>query len=166
MVVPLWLGCLIAPFFAPDNVLGVYGEIARFGSALFLLIQILSLLEFVYAANEGLVARACADSGADGSFGSDLRAWCCGPAAARAALVGGSALLYAGSLVGIGFMFALFAPAASCAANICFIAFTLVAALGYTALSLHPQARARALLLMGWANEPETLKACDRRDYL
>lgn len=62
--------------------------------------QLLILLEFIYAMNTFLVE---------------------GGGAWHVLLVAASALLIAGSLVGVGFLFHFWAPQASCSLNIWFI---------------------------------------------
>ena len=53
----LLVGLLVALFFAPNQVLEGYGQFARAGSALFLVFQIIVLLDSVYRANERLLER-------------------------------------------------------------------------------------------------------------
>jgi serine incorporator 1/3 len=52
----LWLTANALPFLLPNNVVLAYGYIARLGSALFLIIQLFLLLDFVLSLNERWVA--------------------------------------------------------------------------------------------------------------
>lgn len=53
-----WLLFNVLPFFLPNNVVLAYGYIARVGSALFLIIQLFLLIDFVLEMNERWVAAA------------------------------------------------------------------------------------------------------------
>ncbi|KAF2073863.1 hypothetical protein CYY_004823 [Polysphondylium violaceum] len=53
----LLAGIILASFFIPNKFFVVYGWIAIFGAALFIIIQLVLLVEFAYSLNEGCVAR-------------------------------------------------------------------------------------------------------------
>ncbi|GAQ78459.1 Serinc-domain containing serine and sphingolipid biosynthesis protein [Klebsormidium nitens] len=121
-----WLGLLIVPFFMPSGFFQVYGEIARFGSGIFLVIQLVTLLNFVYEWNDAWLA-------------DDNERRC------RIPLVGVSLFCYLLSLALIILMFVWFSPRASCSLNIFFITWTLILILVMTVVSLHPQVNAGLL---------------------
>jgi len=114
--VPLWLGLLAGFLFVPGDFSEVYFQIARVGGAIYLVMQAVILLDFVYDWNELWLQRP----------------------SLSAALVALTVLLNAASLTGLGFMYYYFAPSSSCSLNIFFITFTLVLAIGYTVLSVTP----------------------------
>mmetsp|Transcript_57447 Transcript_57447/g.181881 ORF Transcript_57447/g.181881 Transcript_57447/m.181881 type:complete len:464 (+) Transcript_57447:4179-5570(+) len=116
--VVIWLGCLFAPFVFPEDVVHVYAEFARLGGAIFLLVQLFIILEFIYQINERLL---------------DEQSY---PGLAKAILVTVTLALYLASLAGIGLMYHYFAPHADCSLNILFITLTLILGLGYTILSV------------------------------
>lgn len=51
----LWLVCNFIPFFMPNSVVKAYGYLARGGSAIFIFIQILLLIDCLYAWNDSWV---------------------------------------------------------------------------------------------------------------
>jgi hypothetical protein len=53
-----WVLFNALPFFLPNNVVLSYGYVARVGSALFLIVQLILLLDFVLTMNEKWVAAA------------------------------------------------------------------------------------------------------------
>lgn len=112
----LWGGLIGACFAMPDSAIQGYGQAARVFSAIFILVQLIILLDFVYDANDWLLGRPrCAF-----------------------ALVAGSALLIVGSFVGAGFMFKFYAPSASCGLNIWFITSAILFFLVYGTVSVSP----------------------------
>lgn len=44
----LWIGLMITPFFVPSAFVQFYGEMARFGAGIFLIIQLISVINFIY----------------------------------------------------------------------------------------------------------------------
>ena len=92
-----------------------FSKAARVLGAIFLVLQIIILLDCIFGLNEWLLDRE----------------W-------GAALVAGSALFHGGALAGLGLLYHLWAPRPTCGLHIFFITWTLVMALAYTALSLTP----------------------------
>lgn len=124
-----WVGLVVAAFFIPNSFFGVYGEIARVFSAFFLIFQAIVLLDAIYRLNEALIDK---DN--------------CIPV-----LVAGSAFLYVLSLVMISLAYHFYAPRGSCSTNIGWITWTLIMAIGYTAVSISPWRIDRAGLLTSGA---------------
>jgi hypothetical protein len=87
-------------------------------SGLFLVIQIVLLLGFIYAINEALIDKE--------EIGHKF------------ALVGATVSMYAVGLVVIGFMYHLYAPFPSCSLNIFFITWTLIMGVAYSVFSVRP----------------------------
>ncbi|GLC60406.1 hypothetical protein PLESTB_001608800 [Pleodorina starrii] len=101
-----WLGTLIGFMWMPASALYGYSQFARYASGIFLILQLVLLVNFVYQINEWLVER-------------DTRA-------AWAVLIGGAAITFAGGLVLTGITYHYYAPAGSCSLNIFFITWNLV----------------------------------------
>ncbi|KAG6555524.1 hypothetical protein Mapa_002759 [Marchantia paleacea] len=128
----LWVFLMVIPFFIPSSFIQIYGEIARFGAGLFLLIQLVSILNFVYWWNE--------------SWLSDKNIRRC-----RVPIVSVSAFSIVTSIAVMILMYIWFAPRASCSLNIFFITWTLILIIIMTIISLKPEVNAGLLTsgLMG-----------------
>jgi serine incorporator 1/3 len=114
----LWGGLAGSTFAMPNGVFEVWQEIARVFAAIFIVLQLIILLEFVYAINEWLLER-------DDAF-------------ARVMLVASTLLLIVGSIVGLGFLYTYWAPNGGCSLNIFFITFALILFLLYAFISISP----------------------------
>eukprot|EP00897_Mesotaenium_endlicherianum_P004540 jgi/Mesen1/4113/ME000216S03366 len=114
----LWSLAVVLAFFAPNSLINFYGSVARVGSGLFLLVVI--LLDFTYSWNEAWVAK-------------DDQKW-------YVALLAISVGCYVLVITGAVFLFHFFAPGGhDCQLNIFFITMTLILAVGFAIVSLHPQ---------------------------
>lgn len=112
------IGLLIGSQFVPNENISGYAEFARVGSGVFLLLQLVLIMDFIYSANDYLLNH------------DDLH-WIL--FSASACMVG---LFAAGS----GFLYYYFAPHALCSMNIGFITSTLILAVLYTLASIaHPE---------------------------
>lgn len=114
----IWGGIVGSTFAMPNGVFEVWQQMARVFAAIFILFQLIILLEFIYSINEYLLER------------DD---WI-----SRTALIFLSFLLIVGSIVGLGFLYAFWAPKASCSLNIFFITFALILFLLYGSISVSP----------------------------
>ncbi|GBG63476.1 hypothetical protein CBR_g38094 [Chara braunii] len=115
----LWIAIIVIAFLVPNSAVHVYGHLARFGSGVFLLIQVVLLLDFMYTWNESWVS-------------ADDERWLYG-------LFGVSALSYILTGVLAGLLFYWFNPAGEdCQLNIFFISFTLFLTAAISVLSVHP----------------------------
>lgn len=124
----LWAGLIGACFAMPSSVFDPpFIWISRLCAGIFIVFQLLILLDFIYALNEWLLSR-------DDALGNAL-------------LIGGSVVLMAGSLVGTGFLYHVYAPKSSCSLNIFFITWNLILFLMYTGLSVSPLRNESAGLL-------------------
>lgn len=122
-----WGGIIVGFFFIPSGAAVVYSQVARFGSGLFLIFQMIDLINFFYIVNEWLVAK-------DSRF-----SWI--------VLVGGSVLSIAGGVAFIGASYAYYAPHASCSLNIFFITWSLILVMVMIAVLFVPNRTATAGLL-------------------
>ncbi|XP_027165934.1 probable serine incorporator [Coffea eugenioides] len=120
---------LVIPFFVPSDYIQVYGEIARIGAGIFLLLQLVSVIEFITWWNDYWVPdeekkHSC-------SLGIFM-----------------STLFYIGSVCGIVLMFVLYGSKASCTLNIFFISWTGILLAVMMIISLHYKVN-RGLLSSG-----------------
>jgi len=124
----LWFCTLIAVFALPNSVVLIYAEAARFGAGMFIVVQLVLLLEFAYSWNQQWVQK-------------DDTKW-------YVAIVGASVVMLLGSLAAIVAMYVLFtaAGARTCALNIAFITLTLLICILFTFLSLLDKIEHGALL--------------------
>ncbi|MCO5590850.1 hypothetical protein L7F22_044825 [Adiantum nelumboides] len=126
MKVLLWILLMVTPFFIPPAFVQLYGEVARFGAGVFLIIQLVSIINFIYWWNEDWLSE------------KKFRR-CYIPTIIT------TALSYAGALGGIVLMYMWFAPRISCGLNIFFITFTLLLLQLMTCISLHYKVNAGLL---------------------
>jgi hypothetical protein len=116
----MWAVFIVLAFLLPNGVLNAYGTVAKFGSGFFLLVQVIILLDFTHNWNAAWVAK-------DEDF------W-------YIALLVASAACYIASFVLSGFLFHWFtASADGCELNTFFITITLLLAVAFTVVSLHPK---------------------------
>ncbi|KAG0610677.1 hypothetical protein M758_7G083500 [Ceratodon purpureus] len=116
----LWCITIILMFFLPNGLVNAYGSVSRFGSGLFLLIQVVILLDFTHNWNAAWVAK-------------DEQFW-------YIALLCVSVGCYLASFVFSGFLFHWFTPSGEeCELNTFVIAFTLILGVSFAIVSLHPQ---------------------------
>ncbi|MCO5608086.1 hypothetical protein L7F22_062292 [Adiantum nelumboides] len=115
-----WFLLSILMFFLPNGVITAYGILSIFGSGLFLLVQVLILLDFTHNWNAAWVAK-------------DEQFW-------YVALLVASVISYLGTFTLSGFLYYWFNPSGeSCSLNVFFITMTLILAAGFCILSLHPK---------------------------
>ncbi|OMO55073.1 TMS membrane protein/tumor differentially expressed protein [Corchorus capsularis] len=115
----IWLLLVILMFFLPNVVITVYGDISKFGAALFLLVQVIILLDFTHTWNDAWVEK-------------DEQKW-------YIALLAVSVGCYLAAFVFSGILFIWFNPSGhDCGLNIFFIVMTMVLALAFGIISLHP----------------------------
>lgn len=115
-----WLVLTILMFFLPNVVITIYGILSIFGSGLFLLVQVVILLDFTHSWNAAWVAK-------------DEQFW-------YVALLVSSVICYLGTFTLSGLLYYWFNPSGeSCSLNIFFITMTLILAAGFCIISLHPK---------------------------
>jgi hypothetical protein len=120
----------VAGAFVPIGGLLAFGEACRWVAMLFLLFQIVMLIDLAYGWNESWLSK-------DDELGGEFR-W-------RAAILAVATLLFAGSLAAVALMLQYLA-ADGCTLNTALISCTLVAAVLLTVLSVSPVAEHGALL--------------------
>lgn len=98
-------------------------QIARVLGGIFLVVQIILILEFMFVINDYLIDR-------DGC---------------KAVLIVGSAILFIGSFAVSALAFYYYGRSAACTRNICFIAFTVVGGILCTLLSVSPKTQLSAV---------------------
>eukprot|EP00850_Spirogloea_muscicola_P006134 SM000029S10429 [mRNA] locus=s29:39204:41673:- [translate_table: standard] len=116
----LWGMAILLGLCLPTGLIGAYGEVARFGSGLFLLVQVVILLDFTYSWNAAWVAK-------------DEQKW-------YMALLAVSTVCYTAALAIVILLFNWFSPAGhDCDLNVFYLTFTLFLCGAFSVVSLHPQ---------------------------
>ncbi|CAK9173635.1 unnamed protein product [Ilex paraguariensis] len=120
---------LVVPFFVPSDLVQLYGELARVGAGVFLLLQLVSVIEFItWWNNYWMPDERKKQSCFLGLFMSTL--------------------FYITSVCGIVVMYALYASRPSCNLNIFFITWTAILLVVMMVISLHSKVN-RGLLSSG-----------------
>lgn len=120
---------IVAPFFLPADFIQLYGEVARIGAGIFLLLQLVSVIQFITWWNDYWMPDVKRkQSCAMGLFTSTL--------------------FYIASICGIGVMYSLYCPKTSCTLNIFFITWTAILLVVMMVVSLHSKVN-RGLLSSG-----------------
>lgn len=124
----LFFAFVIGSVFISNNVFdnGGYAMVARVASSLFLLMQILILIDFGYRWNESWVEKAYKDSPSDDKASSPM--WLYG-------VLGSAAVLYILAVVGVVLIFAYYATD-GCGEGKTFTAITTIALVVYTGVTL------------------------------
>ncbi|PRQ36897.1 putative serine incorporator/TMS membrane protein [Rosa chinensis] len=124
-----WLVSMMIPLFCPSNYIHLYGELARVGAGIFLVLQLISVIQFIrwwnkYWMPDEQKKQSC-------SLGLFM-----------------STLFYIASMCGIAVMYSSYAMKSSCALNIFFIIWTAVLLIVMMSVSLHSKVN-RGLLSSG-----------------
>ncbi|KAL0397172.1 UNVERIFIED_CONTAM: putative serine incorporator [Sesamum calycinum] len=142
MKIICWCILVILMFFLPNGIISFYEAISKFGSGLFLLVQVVLLLDFIHGWNEKWV-------------GYDEQFW-------YIALLVVSLICYVATFSFSGLLFYLFAPSGhDCGLNTFFIVMTLILVFVFAIITLHPSlylCTACTSAIVGFASEP--------RDYV
>ncbi|KAL6194641.1 hypothetical protein ACLB2K_035722 [Fragaria x ananassa] len=125
----VWLVSMMIPIFCPSDYIHIYGEFARVGAGIFLVLQLISVIQFIrwwnkYWMPDEQKKQSC-------SLGLFM-----------------STLFYIGSLCGIAVMYSSYAMKSSCSLNIFFIIWTGVLLIVMMSVSLHSKVN-RGLLSSG-----------------
>ncbi|KAK4587099.1 hypothetical protein RGQ29_024001 [Quercus rubra] len=115
----LWILLVVLMFFLPNVVISVYGTLSKFGAGLFLLVQVLILLDFTHAWNDAWVEK-------------DEQKW-------YIALLVISIGCYIIAFTFSGILFIWFNPSGQdCGLNVFFIVMTMILAFAFAIIALHP----------------------------
>ncbi|KAK4266420.1 hypothetical protein QN277_027344 [Acacia crassicarpa] len=116
----IWVLLVVLMFFLPNVVFSIYGFLSKFGAGLFLLVQVILLLEFVHSWNDAWVEK-------------DEQKW-------YVALLVVSIGCYIGAYTLSGILFIWFDPSGhDCGLNIFFLVMTMIIAFAIGIIALHPQ---------------------------
>ncbi|KAF7837226.1 putative serine incorporator [Senna tora] len=116
----IWLLLVVLMFFLPDVVISIYGFVSKFGAGLFLLVQVIILLDFLHSWNDAWVEK-------------DEQKW-------YVALLAVSIGCYIGAFTVSGILFIWFNPSGhDCGLNVFFLVMSMVIAFAIGIISLHPQ---------------------------
>jgi hypothetical protein len=123
-------GVLGAAFFIPNVVFVAYGWLSLGGSAFFILIQLVLLVDFAHSMNESWVGNYEASDG-------EQKGW-------LVLLLGSTVTLYAASLVGVVLMYVYFTDNPKvCWFNPMFITLNLILCVAVSIFSVHPGLQAK-----------------------
>ncbi|XP_039071141.1 probable serine incorporator isoform X2 [Hibiscus syriacus] len=115
----IWILLVILMFFLPNVIITVYGTLSKFGAGLFLLVQVIILLDFTHTWNDAWVEK-------------DEQKW-------YIALLVVSVCCYLSAFVFSGILFIWFNPSGhDCGLNVFFIVMTMVLAFSFGIIALHP----------------------------
>ncbi|KAK2447763.1 hypothetical protein P8452_12018 [Trifolium repens] len=116
----IWLLLIVLTFFIPDAIMLAYGFISKFGAGLFLLIQVLILLDCTHNWNDSWVEK-------------DEQKW-------YIALLVISIGCYIGAFTLSGILFIWFNPGGyDCGLNVFFLSMSMILAFVFGVVALHPQ---------------------------
>ncbi|XP_016485904.2 uncharacterized protein LOC107806293 [Nicotiana tabacum] len=116
----IWVLLVALMFFLPNGVITVYSFISKFGAGLFLLIQVIILLDATHSWNDSWVAK-------------DEQKW-------YIALLVISAGCYIATFAFSGILFMWFNPSGhDCGLNVFFIVMTMILAFAFAVIALHPK---------------------------
>ncbi|XP_073056692.1 uncharacterized protein [Primulina eburnea] len=119
----------VIPFFIPSDYIQIYGEISRVGAGIFLILQLISVIEFITWWNNYWMSDDTKKSSC--SIGLFM-----------------STIFYVASVGGIVVMYVFYASKTSCSLNIFFISWTAVLLIVMMVISLHSKVN-RGLLSSG-----------------
>ncbi|XP_010914044.1 uncharacterized protein [Elaeis guineensis] len=115
-----WFVLVILMFFVPNGLVSFYETISKFGSGLFLLVQVVLLLDFVHGWNDSWVSK-------------DEQFW-------YVALFIVSLVCYVATFSFTGLLFHWFTPSGhDCGLNTFFIVLTLILVFVFAVVALHPK---------------------------
>ncbi|CBI26177.3 serine incorporator 3 [Vitis riparia] len=116
----IWVLLIILMFFVPNVVISIYGTLSKFGAGLFLLVQVIILLDFTHSWNDAWVEK-------------DEQKW-------YIALLAVSIGCYLLAFTFSGILFIWFNPSGNdCGLNIFFIVMTMILAFSFAVIALHPR---------------------------
>ncbi|KAG2721676.1 hypothetical protein I3760_02G092300 [Carya illinoinensis] len=115
----IWLLLVVLMFFIPNVVISIYGTISKFGAGLFLLVQVIILLDCTHSWNDAWVEK-------------DEQKW-------YIALLAVSVACYIAAFAFSGILFIWFNPSGNdCGLNVFFIVMTMILAFVFAVIALHP----------------------------
>ncbi|CAI9118607.1 OLC1v1020199C1 [Oldenlandia corymbosa var. corymbosa] len=116
----IWVLLVGLMFFLPNVVITVYGFLSKFGAGLFLLVQVIILLDATHSWNDAWVAK-------------DEQKW-------YIALLVISVGCYIGTYAISGILFIWFNPSGyDCGLNVFFLVMTMILAFAFAVIALHPK---------------------------
>ncbi|KAG6575017.1 Serine incorporator 3 [Cucurbita argyrosperma subsp. argyrosperma] len=115
----IWILLVVLMFFLPNVVFSIYGVLSIFGAGLFLLVQVILLLDFTHSWNDSWVEK-------------DERKW-------YIALLVVSIGCYLAAFAIPGLLFIWFNPSGhDCGLNVFFLVMTMILAFVFAVIALHP----------------------------
>ncbi|GMH08390.1 hypothetical protein Nepgr_010230 [Nepenthes gracilis] len=146
----IWLLLVVLMFFLPNIVIKIYGIVSKFGAGLFLLVQVIILLDFTHTWNDAWVAK-------------DEQKW-------YIALLAVSVGCYIAAYTLSGILFIWFNPTGhNCSLNVFFIVMTMILAFAFAVIALHPAVNGSLLpasvISVYCAYVCYTALSCEPRNY-
>ncbi|KAK9288160.1 hypothetical protein L1049_016609 [Liquidambar formosana] len=115
----IWALVIILMFFVPNIIITIYGILSKFGAGLFLLVQVIILLDCTHSWNDAWVAK-------------DEQKW-------YIALLVVSIGCYLAAFTISGILFIWFNPSGyDCGLNVFFLVMTMILAFSFAVIALHP----------------------------
>ncbi|KGN47263.1 serine incorporator 3 [Cucumis sativus] len=115
----IWILLVVLMFFLPNVIFSIYGVLSIFGAGLFLLVQVVLLLDFTHSWNDSWVEK-------------DEQKW-------YVALLVVSIGCYLGTYIFSGLLFIWFNPSGhDCGLNVFFLVMTMILAFVFAVIALHP----------------------------
>ncbi|KAA0033429.1 hypothetical protein IC582_026912 [Cucumis melo] len=115
----IWILFVVLMFFLPNVIFSIYGVLSIFGAGLFLLVQVVLLLDFTHSWNDSWVEK-------------DEQKW-------YIALLVVSIGCYLGTYTFSGLLFIWFNPSGhDCGLNVFFLVMTMILAFVFAVIALHP----------------------------
>ncbi|XP_010255869.1 PREDICTED: probable serine incorporator [Nelumbo nucifera] len=116
----VWVLLIILMFFVPNAIITIYETLSKFGSGLFLLVQVIILLDFTHSWNDAWVEK-------------DEQKW-------YIALLAVSIGCYLAAFTFSGILFIWFNPSGhDCSLNVFFLVMTIILAFSFAVIALHPK---------------------------
>ncbi|XP_057486231.1 uncharacterized protein LOC130772432 isoform X1 [Actinidia eriantha] len=146
----IWLLLTILMFFMPNVVISIYGTLSTFGAGLFLLVQVIILLDATHSWNDSWVVK-------------DEQKW-------YYALLAVSVACYIAAFTISGLLFIWFNPSGhDCGLNVFFLVMTMILAFSFGVIALHPKVNGSLLpasvISVYCAYVCYTGLSCEPRDY-
>ncbi|KAL6955481.1 hypothetical protein U1Q18_050157, partial [Sarracenia purpurea var. burkii] len=146
----IWVLLTTLMFFMPNEVITIYGTLSKFGAGLFLLVQVIILLDATHSWNDAWVAK-------------DEQKW-------YYALLAVSVVCYIAAFTISGILFIWFNPSGhDCGLNVFFLVTTMILAFSFAVIALHPQVNGSLLpasvISVYCAYVCYTGLSCEPRDY-
>jgi hypothetical protein len=132
-----YAGLIVVAFLIPNSFYVAYANVARAGSVLFIILQMILIIDFTYRWNESWATKALESEKSENE--SESKKW-------YGAILGVCAFMWIASIVGWALMYNYLASGSSCGTEKFAISLTLVLCAGFTLISISGYVEYGALL--------------------